>query len=144
MLISNIGLEKIINREGVILHAYQDTKGIWTIGTGHTSAAGPPHVYPGMIITKEQNDNILRNDLAPIEAEFKKYVHVSVSQNQYDAIISIVFNTGPKFWHGTAIRELNAGNIRAAANAIMLWNEPEAIIKRRKSEKEQFLMSYAA
>ena len=139
MQISNQGLQKIIQREGVILHAYQDSVGVWTIGTGHTSAAGLPHVTPGMVITKEQNDEILRNDLSPIEQQFTQYVTVPVTQNQYDAIISIVFNVGPKFWHSNCIQLLNAGNVQGAANAIMQWSKPPEIIGRRRTEQQQFL-----
>lgn len=139
MQISQAGLQKIIQREGVILHAYQDSVGVWTIGTGHTSAAGPPTVSPGQVITKEQNDQILLTDLEPIERQFTQYVSVPVTQNQYDAIISIVFNVGPKFWHSTCVQRLNAGDIQGAAKAIMLWNIPKEIIGRRQTEKTQFL-----
>lgn len=139
MVISNNGLQQIIKREGVFLHAYQDTVGVWTIGTGHTSAAGLPHVTPGLTITKEQNDEILRSDLKPIEEQAAQYIKVPVTQNQYDAIISIVFNVGPKFWHSSCIQELNAGNVKGAANAIMLWSKPPEIIGRRRTEQKQFL-----
>lgn len=139
MQISNSGLQKIIQREGVFLHAYKDTVGVWTIGTGHTTAAGPPRVTPTLTITKQQNDQILLNDLKPIEAQAAKYIKVPVTQNQYDAIISIVFNVGPKFWSGTAIRKLNQKDYKGAADAIMLWNKPPEIIGRRKSEQVQFL-----
>lgn len=139
MKISQQGLQKIIQREGVFLHAYRDSVGVWTIGTGHTTAAGPPKVTPGMLITKEQNDSILMKDLGPIEQQAAEYIKVPVSQNQYDAIISIVFNVGPKFWKGTSIRKLNQGDYKGAAEAIMLWNKPLEIIGRRRSEQQQFL-----
>jgi len=139
MQISNSGLQKIIQREGVFLKTYKDSVGILTIGTGHTSAAGPPRVTPGLVITKQQNDQILRSDLAPIERQAAQYIKVKVTQNQYDAIISIVFNVGPKFWAGTAIRLLNKGDYKGAATAIMLWNKPPEIIGRRRSEQQQFL-----
>lgn len=139
MKISQQGLEKIVQREGVILHAYRDSVGVWTIGTGHTTAAGPPEVHPGMVITKEQNDEILRQDLKPIEEQFVQYVHVDVTQNQYDAIISIVFNVGPKFWHSTAVQRLNSHDVEGAAEAILMWNKPPEIKGRRHTEYVQFL-----
>ncbi|MDE1830260.1 MAG: lysozyme [Thaumarchaeota archaeon] len=138
MQISDQGLQKIIQREGVILHAYQDSVGIWTIGTGHTSAAGSPQVTSGMVITQEQNEEILRNDLKPIEEQFSQHVFVPVTQNQYDAIISIVFNVGPRFWHSQCIQDLNAGHIESASQAIMQWCIPKEIIGRRKGEQQQF------
>jgi len=139
MNISNRGLQAIVQREGVILHAYKDSVGVWTIGTGHTSAAGPPKVTSGMVITKDQNDTILRQDLAPIEEQAAQYIKVPVTQNQYDAIISVVFNVGPKFWKSTSMRKLNAGDYQGAADALLMWNKPPEIIGRRQSERTQFL-----
>lgn len=139
MNISQAGLQKIIQREGVFLHAYRDSVGVWTIGTGHTTAAGPPRVTPNLTITSAQNSAILLADLKPIEEQAAKYIKVTVTQNQYDAIISIVFNVGPKFWSSTAMKRLNAGDVQGAANAIMLWNKPPEIIGRRRSEQQQFL-----
>lgn len=139
MQISQKGLNAIIQREGVFLHAYRDSVGVWTIGTGHTSAAGPPTVRPNQVITRQENDQILLNDLKPIEAQAAKYIKVKVTQNQYDAIISIVFNVGPKFWQSTTIRRLNAGDTKGAAAAIMQWSKPPEIIGRRRTEQKQFL-----
>lgn len=139
MKISNSGLQRIIQREGCILHAYRDSVGVLTIGTGHTSAAGSPKVVQGMTITKAQNDEILRNDLAPIEQQASQYIKVPVTQNQYDAIISVVFNVGPKFWKSTCIQRLNKKDYKGAADAITLWNKPPEIIGRRRSEQQQFL-----
>jgi len=42
MDLSAIGKAVLIAREGRRLHAYRDSVGIWTIGIGHTSAAGRP------------------------------------------------------------------------------------------------------
>lgn len=139
MKLSYNGLQQIIKREGIILHAYQDTVGVWTIGTGHTSAAGSPEVAPGMVITKQQNDQILLKDLAPIEKQVNDALKVTVTQNQYDAIISIVFNVGPKFLTSTCMQRLNKKDIQGAADAIMMWNKPAEIIGRRATEKKQFL-----
>lgn len=139
MKISSNGLKAIIQREGAILHAYRDSVGVLTIGTGHTSAAGPPKVVSGMTITKAQNDQILLNDLAPIEKQASQYIKVPVTQNQYDAIISIVFNVGPRFWKSTCMQRLNRKDYKGAADAIMLWNKPPEIIGRRRSEQQQFL-----
>src|SRR5204862_725991 len=58
------GRSLIEAREGVRLKAYRDSVGIWTIGVGHTSAAGPPAVVPGLGLTAAQASDILRQDLA--------------------------------------------------------------------------------
>lgn len=137
--ISNAGLQKIIQREGVILHTYKDSVGVLTIGTGHTSAAGPPKVVPGMVITKAENDAILMKDLAPIVKQVNQTVKVPITQNQFDALVSIIFNVGPKFLTSTCMKKLNQKDYKGAAEAIMLWNKPPEIIGRRQTEKTQFL-----
>ena len=139
MQISQAGLNKIVQREGKFLHAYRDTVGVWTIGVGHTSAAGPPRVTPGLLISTEQMYSILRADLAPIEKQAAQFIKVPITQNQYDAIISIVFNVGPKFWKSTTIRLLNQRKYKGAAEAIMMWSKPPEIIGRRRTEQKQFL-----
>jgi len=139
MKLSKNGLQQIIKREGVILHAYYDSVGVITIGTGHTSEAGPPKVVPGMTITKEENDKILLADLAPIEKQVNETVKVPITQNQYDALVSIIFNVGPTFLKSTCMKKLNAGDYKGAADAIMMWNKPPEIIGRRATEKKQFM-----
>ena len=84
----------IEKEEGVILHAYNDGTGTLTIGVGHTSAAGLPHVYPGMIITVPQSDMILASDLAAVEIDINHHVKISLNPNQFDALASFDFNTG--------------------------------------------------
>ncbi|HHN72786.1 MAG TPA: lysozyme, partial [Thermopetrobacter sp.] len=49
--------------EGLRLTAYRDAAGVWTIGYGHTSMAGPPEVRPGMRIGREEAERILRADV---------------------------------------------------------------------------------
>ena len=57
-----------LKSEGLALEAYIDThdpsgKPLFAIGYGHTSKAGPPSVIAGMVITKDQAEQILRQDL---------------------------------------------------------------------------------
>lgn len=78
-----------------LLKARWDRLGkVWEIGFGHTSAAGLPHVTPGMMITPEQADQILSSDLAAVEADIAHHITVPINQNQYDMLGSFDFNTG--------------------------------------------------
>lgn len=140
MKMSPKGRALLIQREGFRLKAYRDTKGIWTIGVGHTSAAGKPFVTPGMVITKAEVDSILAQDLVQFEEAVRGSVHVSLSQGQFDALVSLAFNIGAGgFRKSTVVRQLNAGNYRAAADAFLMWNKPPEILGRRKAERKQFL-----
>lgn len=134
------GRRLIIQREGFRLKAYLDTKGIPTIGVGHTSMAGPPHVTMGMTITKQQVDEILTRDLKQFESAVNDAVRVPLTQNQFDACVSLAFNIGAGgFTHSTVVKRLNQRNYRGAADAFLLWNKPPEIIPRRRGERQQFL-----
>lgn len=135
------GIAHIEQREGVRLKAYRDSKGIWTIGTGHTAAAGDPKPRPGMVITMAQNDEILRRDLADVEHAINAYVTAPLEQHEFDALASIVLNIGvPKLITSTFLKRINKRSSKASiAEAILMWNKPKEIIGRRKGEAAQFL-----
>ena len=76
------------------LKPYDDGTGTLTIGFGHTSSAGLPHVYPGMSITADEADAILASDLASVEADVNHHVTVELANNQFDMLVSFDFNTG--------------------------------------------------
>ena len=74
--------------EGLRLTAYRCPSGIWTIGYGHTS-----NVHKGDTITQSQADEYLRQDIEPIEA-YLNNLQLNISQNQFDALTSLIFNIG--------------------------------------------------
>ena len=140
MKTSASGRAAIAQREGNKLKAYRDTKGIWTIGVGHTAAAGAPAPKAGMAITAAQSDEILTRDLADAEAAVNSAVKVPVSQAQFDAMVSLAFNIGNSaFKKSTLVKRLNSGDVAGAGEAFMMWNKPKEIIGRRKTEQKQFL-----
>jgi lysozyme len=75
------------HREGIRLHAYRDSKGIPTIGVGHTSAAGDPHVTMGMTITAAECDEILTRDLGKFE-DAEPRAQGAVADHEFDALLS--------------------------------------------------------
>lgn len=136
------GRAAIEQREGLELHAYRDSVGVWTIGYGHTSMAGPPHVNPGMTITKEQADSILTHDLAQWEHYVLNGLKRTPTQNEFDAFVSLCHNIGPKGFAGSSVlKQFNLGNIHAAADDFLMWEHPASLRQRRESERRQFLMT---
>ena len=63
MKISNNGIEFLKRQEGEKLSTYKDTRGIPTIGVGHTGLVDGKPVSMGMTITKEKSSDLLRFDL---------------------------------------------------------------------------------
>ena len=73
---SEAGLKLIKSFEGLRLKAYRCPAGIWTIGYGHTSAAGAPEVRESMRISREEAETILKRDLAQFEDAVTSMVKV--------------------------------------------------------------------
>jgi len=143
MEISDQGIEVLIEREGCELNAYQDSVGVWTIGVGHTAAAGDPEPVPGMTITEEEAFELLDRDLDQYEECVNECIDIPMTQFQFDAFVSICFNIGPGGFSGsTFVKKFNAGDIEGAGDAILMWNKPPEIIPRRQGEFVQFWGGY--
>jgi lysozyme len=139
MRLSDEGYKVLHEREGLKLKAYQDSVRVWTIGLGHTSAAGPPKVTPGMTITAERAEEIFRTDAQTFRKEVIGLVTVPVNQHQFDALSSFVFNIGSSgFKRSTVLKRLNAKDYAGAAEAMLMWNKPPEIMSRRRGEYLQF------
>lgn len=105
MNISKNGIDFIKKEEGLVLNAYLCPANVWTIGYGHTNG-----VKKGDKITEEKAEDFLVNDLLYSERIVNKMVKVKLNQNQYDALVSFVFNVGSgNFINSTLLKKLNAG-----------------------------------
>jgi len=134
MKMSENGAKILIMREGLKLKAYKDTKGIWTIGIGHTG----PEVVEGLVITKEKAHELFRKDVTWAE-DAVNLVKVPLTQNQFDALVSFVFNVGAGAWkRSTMLKLLNVGDYVGASKQFDRWVIPIEITSRRMSEKAQF------
>jgi len=131
-------------------HAYNDGTGTWTIGFGHTSAAGLPRVYPGMVITTEQADAILGSDLASVEADINHHVTVPLQPYQFDALVSFDFNTGALDRSGL-LQLINKGvtDPTSITNAFCAWRYAHVhgamvpiLLGRRQRESHIYLHGY--
>lgn len=143
MKISCNGKSKLKSFEGLRLVAYQCAAGVWTIGWGHTSG-----VKEGNKITVGQAELFLTSDLIPFENAINRLVKVTITQNQFDALICLIFNIGiTAFTNSTLLKKLNAGDYAGASNQFLVWNKitlngikkPSlGLTQRRQSEKELF------
>ncbi|MFG6076976.1 lysozyme [Erwinia sp. OPT-41] len=140
MKISNRGIELIKRFEGLQLTAYRCSAGVLTIGYGHTRG-----VKPGDTITGRQADAYLREDLQVAELVVNTNVRVKMTQGQFDALVSFVFNVGAgNFVRSTLLKKMNAGDYAGAAEQFGRWinadGKPLAGLRRRRdAERELFL-----
>jgi lysozyme len=149
MRVSANGVLLIKQFEGLELEAYQDIAGIWTIGYGHTESA-----QPGMRISEREAEELLKKDLRPREDAVTRLVSVSLNQNEFDALVSFVYNVGVGAFQGsTARKRLNRGDRVGAAEALTWWNKATVggvlrvvtgLTRRRSAEAALFLAPVAA
>lgn len=135
MKISKQGLDLLIEREGKRNKAYLDSKGIPTIGVGHTG----PEVHLGLEWTDEQVEEALGADIGRFEDAINEAVAVGLEQHQFDALVSWAFNVGGEAAKtSTLVKKINAGDMAAAALQFDRWHIPPEITSRRNAEREQF------
>ncbi|KEQ17552.1 lysozyme [Endozoicomonas numazuensis] len=160
MKISDVGLDHLIKLEGGIqLTRYNDlgkNSGHCTIGVGHLIHKG---VCNGIVpsekpflkgITVKRAKELLRKDILIAESTIKGSVTSTLNQNQYDALVSFVFNIGgPQFRNSTLLKYLNSKQSNKASDEFLKWNkmtiggrkiEVKGLTNRRIAEKHLFDM----
>jgi lysozyme len=139
--ISSAGLAFLKRKEGCKLQAYQDSGGVWTIGYGHTKTA-----RPGMQISYQQAELLLKQDLQFFERSLTANINVSLTQSMVDAAISFIYNLGPgKMSKTSQVGSLvNNKQYLAAGNAMLSYNTVKGKVlsglsTRRQEERQMFL-----
>ena len=129
------GIDLITHFEGCYLDAYKDAVGIPTIGYGHIK-----NVHMGMTITQEQAIEFLKEDLAEAENAVEHYVNVDINQDQFDALVSWVFNLGSgNLSASTMLKRINAKEWQDVPYQIQRWNKAggkvlKGLVRRRAAE----------
>lgn len=142
-----MALDTIQQFEGLKLTAYQDSVGIWTIGFGNifNLDTGNP-IKEGDKISLETAERWLKIEVDNLQAKMRKVITVPLNDNQWTALISLVYNIGfGAFKRSTLLRLLNAGASKEeVAKQILRWNkaggkEIKGLTNRRKAESNLFL-----
>ena len=143
MTTSPAGRSLIENFEGCAYVAYQDQRGIWSVGYGHTQG-----VVEGVVCTQDQADAWLEMDLANAEIAVDQ-VPAPLNQNQYDALVSVAYNIGAgAFKSSTVFKRLSLDppDYQNACAAIAMWDKTNGevnpgLVRRREAEQALFLTS---
>lgn len=134
------GLALIKKFEGLELEAYKCAAGVWTIGYGHTK-----DVQEGDVWSESHADHMLEVELEEFEGYINDNVSAPLSQNQFDALVSWVYNLGPaNLKASTMLKVLNSGDYEGVPAQIQRWNKAggkvlEGLIRRRKAEALLFI-----
>lgn len=133
------GASAIVAHEGMRPVAYKDPIGIVTICAGHTKTA-----KMGQVLTEAQCAKLLQQDVRDAEAAIKRLTTTKLTQRQYDALVSFVFNVGETAYaKSTLLRHINAGRCNAAADEFKRWDKANGrvlpgLTKRREAEAIEF------
>lgn len=152
MKLSANGIAVIKNFEGLRLNAYRDIAGVWTIGYGSTRYVDGKTIKPGDKLANEaQADVLFKKTLERYVEAVNNAVKVPLTQNQFDALVSLTYNIGTGgFAMSSALKLINQQNYLGGANAMLAWNkitDPETKAKkvsktlaaRRAQERGLFL-----
>ena len=140
MRMSAAGLAIVKEFEGLRLKAYKCPAAVWTIGYGHTSAAGAPIVNPDLVITKDEAEEVLARDMEQYEEGVRKYVKVDLTQGQFDALVDFAYNAGVgALQKSTLLKKVNAEKFDEVPAEFMKWTkgggkELPGLVRRRRAE----------
>jgi len=126
--------------EGFKAHAYLCPAGVWTIGYGTTE-----YVDPGDTVTEEEACELLRKDVQEAADAVDDLVDVELTQSQYDALCSFIYNVGREaFRNSTMLKMLNQGkSAKEIGPQFLRWNKANGQVlaglsRRREDEKRMF------
>ena len=137
---SDDGLALIEQFEGFEADWYADPVGVRTIGFGWTGPL-PDDLTPPL--SRDEARALLRRTVGPYAEAVREAVAVPLAQEQFDALVSFVYNLGPAaFRDSTLLRRINAGD-PAAAEEFDRWvyaggRQLPGLVRRRAAERALF------
>lgn len=148
--LSQNGWDFIRNDEKLRLTAYDIKDGKITIGWGHAEPKKTSKYKVGDTITKSVAQKLLKKDLTKaadgVRRIFKQWedkgIDVEITQNQFDALVSIAFNMGVSGLRmSQLIQDIKKGNLETAAETIKSEGTSDkfpGLVSRRMRESELF------
>ncbi len=142
---NQLGVDLIKSFEGFEPETYLDIVGVPTIGYGHVLLPG--ETFPDGI-SEVQAEEILCRDLYKAEKTVLRNVNVPLTDNQFAALVSFVFNLGGSALQRSTLRQkLNRLEYEEAANEFRKWvmasgKKIKGLIRRREAERSLFLLNW--
>lgn len=139
LALSTAGALGIVAHEGMRTVAYKDPIGVVTVCAGHTKTA-----KLGQVKTEAECAELLKSDVKDAEKAVKRLVEVPLTQAQFNALVSFVFNVGEtNFAKSTLLKKLNANDCWGAGAEFSKWTlaggkELPGLVKRRADERKHF------
>lgn len=125
------------------VHHPEDPPNVWTMGYGSTFWQGA-RVVEGMSCTRDEALVELDTGLENAAGCTRLSVHVTINQNEFDALTDFIYNLGCDRWMDSTSRaRLNGGDLHGAANAFEMWDRAggkvmAGLLRRRIAEEALF------
>lgn len=144
MKTSDAGVQMIAGFEGFVAKPYNDVAGNATNGYGHLLhmgrvQPGDPSVSPSVALLQ------LHMDVAQAEKAVNRLVRVSLTQNQFDALVSWTYNLGAHaLANSTMLKDINAGRKDLVPAEMEKWVHAGGVavaglVERRTAEAKLFV-----
>lgn len=150
MEVSKNGLALIKRFEGYSASRYICPAGIPTIGYGSTRWWNGEPIPLGATVTYAEAEQLKARDLIEYQQAVNNLIAVPLKQNQFDALVSFVYNVGVEAFAGSTLRRLiNQGDFTGAAEQFDRWvwaggQRLPGLVGRRDQEEALFLSSVQA
>jgi lysozyme len=124
-MIQQSTIDFLKHEESVRYKAYRDVAGKLTIGVGHLILPNEHQQYDTALLQDKAVDDLLRHDLVTCDDTIRKYVKVPLTQNQYDAIASFIFNEGSGAFASSHLLQYinNHAPETVIKDAFMVWDK---------------------
>jgi lysozyme len=137
MQTSSEGVAFIAAHEGIVTHAYRDAAGVWTIGVGHTAAAGAPVPVRGMTLSRDEALRQFAHDLSRYERRVAAAMG-GVARTAFDGAVSFDFNTGA-IDRASWVTSYREGRPAEARAGLLQWTKAggrklAGLVRRREDE----------
>ncbi|QBQ73107.1 lysozyme [Nodularia phage vB_NspS-kac65v162] len=148
MQISQNCIDLIKEFEGFRSSAYLCPAGVPTIGYGTTIYPNGAKVATQDTITRQEAEDFLEASVLQFSKAVNSEVNVKLNQNQFDALVSFVYNVGiGAFKSSTMLRLINANKISEAVDEFPKWDKATVngkkvsltgLVRRREAERKLF------
>lgn len=142
------GLNLIKKFEGCILHPYKDAVGIPTIGIGQTyyPGTGKKVTMQDPPISQATADSMFLEMVKPFELAVYSTTRDDLTQNQFNALVSLAYNIGTGGFKGSTVHRLVNANVSGVElkEAFLMWDKANGkplddLIKRRTLEYQTYI-----
>lgn len=139
-MINRAGIELLKSFEGFRAYPYRDQGGVFTIGFGHTRGVNALTTP----ITEDEAEAYLIQDIQNAESSVRKLASCPLNENQYAALVSLVYNVGQGPLLGTLGKYLDQDDYTNAAEQFLRWDHigkqvSNGLLSRREAERQLFL-----